>query len=256
MPKGQRWLYAVAMDPASRPALMFLPAPLLFGFVVGILVSVLSSWIWGLVAFLAAAAFMAVLLYVFADAIALRLIGARPLAESGSLTLRNQLEELCARAGISEPDLYTTGAGAPAIASLGRTDPKIIVSDGLCDDLTVVELEAAVARELGRIRTGATAGDTLAVPFLTAPFGWLGSFSSRALDWFRGGDHDARVDLQGIEITRYPPGLMAALNKMTDSGTPAGSAATRHLWAAGTRATSDQPGNWGLDDRLQMLNEL
>lgn len=234
--------------------LMLVPMPLAAGVLGGILVGLVTgSWLWGIVALVIAALVAAAIAYLYAEAIALRLLGARPLLEGGSHALRNQLEELCAKAGLGEPDLYTIGPGAPAIASVGRSGPgALIVTDGLSEDLTVVELEAAVARELGRTRTGATTVDTLAVPFLTAPFGFAGGLGNRLLHWIRGGDHDAKTDLEGVAITRYPPGMTAALSKMVR---PSGPSSVAHLWAVGDTDTGDI-GRYGLAERLELLHEL
>jgi len=235
--------------------LMLVPLPLVFGSAVGIVLGFATgSWLWGVVGFVVAAAAIAAAAFMFAESLALRLLKARPLAASGSLALRNQLEELCARTGVTEPDLYTVGPGAPAIASVGRNGSSLVVTDGLVDDLTVVELEAAVARELARSQSGSTTIDTLAVPFLTLPFGMLGNLAAKALDFFRGGDHDARTDLDGIAITRYPPGMTAALAKMTTTPAAA-SKAVAHLWAVGRREGASA-GSFGIDERLALLQEL
>ncbi len=243
--------------PQNPPiALMLLPLPLLVGSFIGVVVGFATgSWLWAIVALVAAALAIAAAAFMAADSLALRLLKARPLAEGGSLALRNQLEELCARTGLSEPDLYTVGPGAPAIASVGRVDPVLVVTDGLTDDLTVVELEAAVARELARIDSGATTVDTLAVSFITVPFGFLGAVAAKALRFFRGGDHDARIDLDGIAITRYPPGMSAALSKMT-AIPAAASAAVTHLWAVDTNTSTVVPGSYGIEERLALLQEL
>lgn len=237
-------------------ALMLLPLPLVVGSLIGIIVGFATgSWLWGIVAFVVAALAVAAAAFYAAESLALRLLKARPLAAGGSVALRNQLEELCARTGVSEPDLYTVGAGAPAIASVGRGGNALIVTDGLTEDLTVVELEAAVARELARTQSGSTIVDTLAVSFVTLPFGKLGNLAERALNFFRGGDHDARIDLDGIGITRYPPGMTAALAKMT--AVPSGaSTAVSHLWAVGKSASVTGPGNYGIEERIALLQEL
>lgn len=234
--------------------LMLVPMPLTAGVIVGILAGLVTgSWIVAIVALVVAALVAAALAYLLAEKVALRLLGARPLLEGGSAMLRNQLEELCARAGMGEPDLYTVGPGAPAIASVGRGPSNaLVVTDGLSDDLTVVELEAAVARELARGRSGATTVDTLAVPFITLPFGLLGGLGRRLLHWVRGGDHDAKTDLEGIAITRYPPGMSAALSKMSRPDSPA---SVHHLWAVGDSDTGDI-GRFGLAERLELLQEL
>lgn len=237
--------------------LMLVPMPVLVGLIAAFVVAVISgSWLWALVAFVLAGAIAAVSAFVFAESLALHLLKARPLAEGGSLALRNQLEELCARTGLAEPDLYTVGSGSPAIASVGRLGSALVVSDGLTDDLTVVELEAAVARELARFQSGSTTVDTLAVPFVTVPFGWMGSLADRGLQFFRGADHDARIDLDGVGITRYPPGLTAALSKMTTDVPRAAARSVSHLFAVGTRPKAMNPGAFGIQERLELLQEL
>lgn len=246
---------SMSQDPPV--GLMLVPMPLLVGLIAAVIIGVASgSWLWAVVALVVAAVVAAVAAFLLAESMALRLLKARPLAEGGSLALRNQLEELCARTGLAQPDLYTVGSGAPAIASLGRTGNALVVSDGLSDELTVVELEAAVARELARVQSGSTTVDTLAVPFVTVPFGWMGSLADRALQFFRGPDHDARIDLDGVGITRYPPGMTAALSKMTAEIPDATSRAVSHLWAVGTRPKAMGAGTFGIEERLALLQEL
>jgi hypothetical protein len=234
---------------------MLLPLPVVVGSTIAVIVGLVSgSWILAIVTLIVVALAVAVAAFYAADYLALRLLGARPLAEGATQALRNQLEELCARAGVAEPDLYTVGAGEPAIASCGRARPAFVVTDGLTESLTVVELEAAVARELARVRSGAGTVDTLAVPFVTLPLAPFGHMSDRVLNWFRGGDHDAKCDLDGIAITRYPPGLSEALKKMrVPGGKRARSVA--HLWAVGGPTTA-KAGTFGIEERLELLSEL
>lgn len=243
----------------TRPAWqMALPLSSAIAVVLFLVVWVISgSWWIALIVALVIAGLAAGALWVAADSLALRALGARPLAVDGSVALRNQLEELCARAGVSEPEIYTVGPGPAAMASFGTSDPKLVVTDGVSDDLTVVELEAVVARELGRIKTGMTSIDTRAIPFLTMPFGPIGGLGTKLLAFFRGPDHDARVDLAGVEITRYPPGLSAALKKMQTAGaTPPGSLAARHLWAVDSEQNADIAGHFGVGERLDLLSQL
>jgi len=234
---------------------MLVPLPALAGIIAAIVVALISgSWLWALIAFVIISVVVFATAFFFADALTLRLLGGRPLREGGSHMLRNQLEELCARTGVTEPDLYTVGAGAPAIASFGRQSPSLVVTDGLSEDLTVVELEAAVARELARCRSGSMTVDTLAVTFITAPFAMLGDLGNKMLHFVRGGDHDAKTDLECVEITRYPPGLSAALRKMKLPANQPASVA--HLWASGPEANEAPVGRFGLAERLELLNEL
>ena len=233
---------------------MLIPIPFVVGAAIGIIVGIVTgSFLAGWLTLLAVSLVLAIGLYFAADAIALRLLGARPLAEGGSRQLRNSLDELCARTGLNEPALYTTGPGPPAIASFGRRTPSLVVTDGLSDELSVVELEAALARELARAQSGAMTVDTLAVPFVTYPLGMFTKLARRILNIFRGGDYDAQCDLEGVGITRYPPGMSAALKKMAP---PAGAAAVAHLWAVGRPDDHLEPGQYGLEERLELLAEL
>lgn len=237
--------------------LMAVPIPLLIGIVVGVVAWLISGTWWaGLVVLLVVAAILAAAGWFFADQIAVSQLGARPLATGGSQQLRNQLDELCARTGVAEPPLLTVGDGPPAIASVGRTEPKIVVTDGLSDHLTIVELEAAVARELGRISSGATALDTVAVPFLTLPLGAFGGVRDAALRWFRSPDRDAQCDIDAVQITRYPPGLAAALEKMSHAQSHPGRPSVAHLWALGSTSEGKKPGCYGVSERLELLSEL
>jgi len=243
----------------TRPAWqMAIPLPAAVALIVFVLVWIIAgSWWIGLIFGVLIALLVAGALWFMADSLAMRALNARPLASDGSVSLRNQLEELCVRAGLAEPEIYTVGPGPAAVASFGMNEPKLVVTDGVSDELTVVELEAVLARELGRIRQGSTAADTLAVPFVTMPFGGLGGLGAKMLAFFRGPDHDARVDLAGVEITRYPPGLSAALKKMRSTeSVPMGSRAARHLWAVTDQHQSDVAGHFGVEERLALLAEL
>lgn len=245
------------MDSTQRAMLIAAPIPLILGLVTGLAAFFITGSLWiGLIVLVAVAAVVAVIGWLFADQIAVAQLGARPLADGASLQLRNQLDELCARTGVAEPALYTVGAGAPAIASVGRSEPKLVVTDGLSDELTIVELEGVVARELGRISSGATALDTVAVPFITLPLGPFGGLRTRALEWCRGADRDARCDIDGVAITRYPPGLAAALTKMSQAGARTGSRSVAHLWALGSASVPAKPGSYGVEERLELLSEL
>ena len=246
---------------SKRPpaVLILIPLPLVIGALVGLIVGLISgSMFWASSAFLVVSVAFAVGLYFVAEAIALNLLGARPLAAGGSQRLRNSLDELCARTGLNEPSLYTVGPGPPAIASLGRRHPSLVVTDGLSEELTVIELEAAVARELARAQSGSTNVDTLAVPFITIPLAPFGGLARRVLEWFRGGEYDARCDMEGVLITRYPPGMSAALRKMSADGVsaPSGSAAVSHLWAVGVEPPHTRAGRFGMSERLELLGEL
>jgi heat shock protein HtpX len=80
---------------------------------------------------------------------------------------------------------------------------------------------------------------------------------------------EALADMSAVEITRYPPGLIAALEKLRDDGTvvQSGNRATAHLWIeepVPTREDTEQAKRWThlfnthppIEDRIAALREL
>ncbi len=77
------------------------------------------------------------------------------------------------------------------------------------------------------------------------------------------------ADVSGVEITRYPPGLISALEKLRDDTTVVGSAshATAHLWIEQPMAQTPEEGRLSrinrmfdthppLEERIALLREL
>jgi heat shock protein HtpX len=77
------------------------------------------------------------------------------------------------------------------------------------------------------------------------------------------------ADLSGVELTRYPPGLISALEKLRDDYTVVGSTshATAHLWIEQPQAMEEEDGRISrinrmfdthppLDERIALLREL
>jgi heat shock protein HtpX len=77
------------------------------------------------------------------------------------------------------------------------------------------------------------------------------------------------ADLSGVEMTRYPPGLISALEKLRDDSTVvhATSRATAHLWIEQPSAQTEPEGKlsrWNrmfdthppIDERITLLREL
>jgi heat shock protein HtpX len=83
-----------------------------------------------------------------------------------------------------------------------------------------------------------------------------------------GGQREAIADLSGVALTRYPPALVSALEKLRGTGTRlrSGSLAIAHLWL-GPALPSPPAGRlaWlvqlfdthpSLDERIEALSEL
>lgn len=203
-------------------------------------------------------------LYFAAGPLTAKLVGAQPTGSSMHPRLENTVEELCARTGVSEPSLFMVNSDHPDAVAFGTgpTSASVAVTNGLLNSLSVVELEGVLARELSRIRAGDTRFDTLGVAFVRLPLAPFGGLGAKLIEWARGGDRDVQVDIAGVGITRYPPGLTSALDTIRQSANGAsadsapGSPLTNHLWTRGMHRTSDGPGQWSLDERIAVLQEL
>jgi heat shock protein HtpX len=77
------------------------------------------------------------------------------------------------------------------------------------------------------------------------------------------------ADVSAVELTRYPPGLISALEKLRDDYTVVGSTshATAHLWIEQPQARDDKEGRIArinrlfdthppLEERIALLREL
>lgn len=229
--------------------------------------------------------------YWKADSIALAVSRAVPADEQEYQRLHNLVEGLCIASGLPKPRVYIIHDDAPNAFATGR-NPKhaaIAVTTGLLDKMNRVELEGVVAHELSHIRNYDILVSTLAVTLVGAValladmairmMWWNGGRVSRSGDRENGGNPLALVgflllivspliarimqaavsrrretlaDVSACQMTRYPPGLIAALEKLRDDSTVTHSAttATAHLWI-------EQPlSGVGDDGRLPRLHRL
>jgi heat shock protein HtpX len=80
---------------------------------------------------------------------------------------------------------------------------------------------------------------------------------------------ESLADVSAVEMTRYPPGLISALEKLRDDSTVvhASSRATAHLWIEQPTAQTEEEGHlskWNrlfdthppIEQRIEALNEL
>ncbi len=245
--------------------------------------------------------------YRTSDAVVLRLSRAVPADPTAHARLHNLVEGLCVASGLPKPAVYVIDDEAPNAFATGRT-PKhaaVAVTTGLLDRLNRVELEAVLAHELSHIKHLDTLLATLAVTTVGLPT-LVADLSIRA-KWSNGGrrGHDEReagsapwlgfvgsgllalspvlagllrfgaspsrephADAWALEMTRYPPGLIAALEKLRDQSTvvSASSRATAHLWIEPPVALVEAEGRLSdrnrcfathppIEDRLAVLRE-
>ena len=209
--------------------------------------------------------------YWKADAIALRVSRAEPADPAVYARLHNLVEGLCIAGGLPKPGVYVVDDPAPNAFATGR-DPEhaaIAVTTGLLDKLNRVELEGVVAHELSHIKNYDILVSTLAVTMVGA-VALITDLAIRMM-WWNGGRVDRRgdrgdsanplalvgfallilaplvakamqaaisrrretlADVSACQLTRYPPGLISALEKLQEDTTVTHSAstATAHLW--------------------------
>ena len=206
--------------------------------------------------------------YFKSDSIALAMSKARPADKPEDLQINNLLEALALGAGMPKPRLYVIDDEAPNAFATGRNPEHaaIAVTRGLVDKMSRDELEGVMAHELAHVKNRDTLVMTLAVT-LVGVIVLLADWFMRAL-WFGGGSRDERgglaaplaiigvvlmlvapliaqllqfaisrqreflADAEAVMITRFPDGLINALNKLREDQTVVRTAskATAHLW--------------------------
>lgn len=246
--------------------------------------------------------------YWKSDAIALRMSHAQPADPVEYARLHNLVEGLCIAGGLPKPRLYVIDDEAPNAFATGR-DPQhaaVAVTTGLLNKMNRIELEGVLAHELSHIKNYDILVSTLAVTLvgviaLIADWGFRSIFwgGGRRDDRDGGGNsqavfalvgfalliflpivaklmqfavsrrREALADMSGVEMTRYPPGLISALEKLKDDQTVvhSGSRATAHLWIEAPVARKDSEGKLAwvgrlfdthppLEERIEALREL
>jgi len=185
----------------------------------------------------------------------------------------------------------------------------VAVTTGLLERMNRVELEGVLAHELSHIKNYDILVSTLAVTMvgviaIAADIGirfmWFGMGRSRNNSDDQGGGgltailalfgfvllllspligramqaavnrrRETLADVSGVELTRYPPGLISALEKLRDDYTVVGSSshATAHLWIEQPQAVEQDEGRLSrfnrmfdthppLEERIALLREL
>jgi heat shock protein HtpX len=237
------------------------------------------------------AGLLACLAWWGSEPLALRLLGAQPADPIAHARLFNLVEGLGANAGVPQPTLYVVADPGLNTLTMGRSPhhAALVVTSGLLDKLSRIELEAVLAHELSHIRNDDILTATVAVGLfgilgrparaaagtggrailasLLVPISALGGLGLQlSIEPLR----EEMADSAGVHLTRYPPALVSALEKMQRVGTlvstGSGSAATAHLWLGApiapppsarlawlTRLYDTHP---PLDERIEALREL
>ncbi len=250
---------------------------------------------------------MAFASYWKADSIALAVSRAKPADPQQYQRLHNLVEGLCIAAGLPKPKVYIVDDPAPNAFATGR-NPKhaaIAVTTGLLEKMNRVELEGVVAHELSHVRNYDILVSTLAVT-LVGSIALLTNIGLRMM-WWNGGrvrregdrnggnplaliglvllifspfiaklmqaavsrKRETLADVSACQLTRYPPGLISALEKLRDDTTVVHSAttATAHMWIEQPMSGVGDAGRFGainrmfdthppLEERIALLREL
>lgn len=246
--------------------------------------------------------------YWKSDAIALRVSRAVLADPVEYMRLHNLVEGLCIASGLPKPRVYVIIDEAPNAFATGR-NPRhaaIAVTTGLLEKMNRVELEGVLAHELSHIRNYDILVSTLAVT-LVGSVAIITDIAIRMMWWnggraHRGGDRqngsnplalvgfallifapilaklmqaaisrrrETLADVSACQITRYPPGLIAALEKLKADTTTTHSAsmATAHMWIEQPLSGVKDSGRLGslhklfnthppLEERIALLREI
>lgn len=225
------------------------------GAVVGVVVALpavlLGGPVAGLVVLVVVAVAVAATAWVGSGVVVLRLAGGSPpsLDAAGPARLANLVESVAVAVGVPEPALRVVDDPAPNALVTGQDARRatLVVTSGLLDGLDRLALEAVVAQQLSIIRADAVHRRDVAVAVLgtagrlVPPLGRLAARAAAA---------DVAADVAAVAVTRYPPGLLSALEAVTAGPEVGGSAVLGPLWFA-------PPGSAdGLALRLETMREL
>lgn len=215
---------------------------------------------------LAAVVSLAVTGVVLAKAadLGLRLVRARPAQPDEHARLDNLVESLCFSSGLPKPGVYVVEDEAlnVFVAGTGPRHAAIGVTSGLLGELTRVELEAVLANGLSLVKSRHVLLSTLALTLVAVPASVLPvETSARLVAAVTGPEQRSVADLTGVSLTRYPPGLISAFEKLRDGNrvVSVSSRATAPLWLYppdGQAGAGGGPGGEKLQERIEALREL
>jgi len=254
------------------------------------------------------AATMAFTSYWKSDSIALKVSRAVPADPTTYQRLHNLVEGLCIAGGLPKPQVYVINDPAPNAFATGRNPQHaaIAVTTGLLEKMNRVELEGVIAHELSHIRNYDILVSTIAVTLVGSiaimtdlairMMWWNGGRTSREGDRNNGSNplalfgflllilapfiakamqaavsrkRESLADVSACQMTRYPPGLISALEKLRadTTATHSASMATAHMWIEQPLSGVSDGGKLGffhrmfnthppLDERIALLKEL
>jgi heat shock protein HtpX len=204
----------------------------------------------GLIIGVIVAGVVSLVAYWKSDAVALRMSHARQAEADEYARLHNVIEGLCVAAGLPKPRVYVIDDPAPNAFAIGRSPrhAAIAVTTGLLDKLSRIELEGVLAHELSHVKNYDVLVSTLAVTLVGLPTVVMPPVFGPVMQMAISPRREGEADVNGVSLTRYPPGLVSALEKLEADPTVVQfhSRAIAHLWI-------EQP---PLEERIKVLKEL
>lgn len=233
--------------------------------------------------------------YFASDKIALSVSRAKPADPSHYQQLHNIVEGLALAGGMPKPRVYVVNDDAPNAFATGRNPEHaaIAVTTGLLAKMKRDELEGVLAHELAHVKNRDTLVMTLAVTLvgtivlladillrmmffgggrdndrgggLGLPFAIIGiallvisPIIAQAMQFAISRQREFLADAEAINLTRYPPGLINALDKLRGDRTVVKSAsrATAHLWIESPTQNEAQKGQRGASKSGTWLNRM
>jgi heat shock protein HtpX len=266
-----------------------------------------GGWVGIVIAFVIALA-LAWGSYWNSDKIAIAASRAKPADETEYRRYHNLVEGLCIAAGLPKPNLFVVDDPAPNAFATGRNPKHaaLAVTTGLLGVMNRVELEGVIAHELSHVKNydilvttiAVTAVGTIAlISDIGLRFAFWGGLSGRRdnndsgpagaliaiaslavlmLAPFAGylmqmamsRNREYLADASGVQLTRYPPGLISALEKLRDDQAVVHYAtkATAQMWIEQPLETDEkkQGSKFNklfdthppLEDRIKRLQEM
>lgn len=217
---------------------------------VGLVVLFTVGWPGAVAAFLAVGGALGAWARLAGDRMVAAALGGREADPRADARLWNLVEGLSIGAGVRQPRLVVVDSpGLNALAAGASASRAVLaVTTGLLEELKRVELEGVLAEEIYLIRHGHTRAATV----LAATFGLGRSLAVPA-------DRDTLADLGAVSLTRYPPALAAALEKIDAKGAQVVAQTGRlaSLWLADPRPGAPPGrGRMPLGERVEALREL
>jgi heat shock protein HtpX len=214
--------------------------------------------------------------YFYSDKVALAASRAKPADGPEYRRYHNLVEGLCIAAGLPKPRLYVVDDPAPNAFATGRNPKHaaVAVTTGLLEKMNRVELEGVLAHELSHVKNYDILVSTVAVTAVGAValmadlgmrFLWFGGragrrdnndsgplglilvilafallilapFAAQLMQFAMSRRRELLADASGVQLTRYPPGLISALEKLRDD-----QAVVHHATRATAQMWIEQP---------------